>query len=324
MGAELAELTAAQQALAEVETPAEAKVLYDQLDALSKYVRSFGEDQEKQNEIALVKLRTARKGGELLDKTIEHKGGRLAAATAAKLPDGLSQAMSSRWQAIRPEALPDEKFENHAKAVVEAGEDLTLSGVLALARKLAGKSETPPLPTGQWRAIVADPPWPYEGVVVRPDKTGPRAPGTERLGAVPFPYPTMAVEDIALLEVEERAAEDAHLYLWTTNKFLEAAYDVARAWGFKPSTLLVWCKPPMGIGLGGTFTITTEYVLFARRGTLKAEERIDTTWFGWKRQPRHSVKPSELQELVERITPGPGSSCSPAAAGQVGGGGDPR
>jgi N6-adenosine-specific RNA methylase IME4 len=115
----------------------------------------------------------------------------------------------------------------------------------------------------------------------------------------------MTVAAISALEVETLAADDAHLFLWTTNQFLEDAYTVARAWGFKPSTLLTWCKTPMGIGLGGTFTITTEFVLFARRGQLQASERIDTTWFSWKRQKRHSGKPSELQDLVERVSPGP-------------------
>jgi hypothetical protein len=65
------------------------------------------------------------------------------------------------------------------------------------------------------------------------------------------------------------AEDDAHLYLWTTNGFLRDGYDVVEAWGFKPSTLLTWCKAPMGIGLGGAYTITTEFVIYARRGSLK-------------------------------------------------------
>lgn len=304
MSGELVELSAAQRALAEVETPAEAKELYDKLEALSQYARRYRIDQDEQNEIAVTKLRTARKGGELLAETVGHSGGSPSHG-ARDLPEGFTWSMSSRWQAIRPSQLPDEDFVAHVTAKKEAGEELTLSGVLSLARKLAGRGETPPLPEGRWRAIVADPPWPYERRTVRPDESGPRAAGTSELGALPFPYQTMTVEDIALLEVEGRAAEDAHLFLWTTNQFLEAAYGVARAWGFVPSTLLTWCKTPMGIGLGGTFTITTEFVLFARRGSLEAIERIDTTWFAWKRQRRHSAKPSELQELVERIAPGP-------------------
>ena len=36
-----------------------------------------------------------------------------------------------------------------------------------------------------------------------------------------------------------------------------AAYEVARAWGFRPSTLLTWCKAPMGSGLGLPMALAT-------------------------------------------------------------------
>ena len=115
-------------------------------------------------------------------------------------------------------------------------------------------------------------------------------------------YPTMTVDAIRALDVP--AARDAHLYLWTINAYVEAAYEIARAWGFRPSTLLTWCKAPNGLGLGGTYSLTTEYVLFARRGTLAASQRIDTTWFQWRRGP-HSAKPEAFLDLVEQVSPGP-------------------
>jgi N6-adenosine-specific RNA methylase IME4 len=100
------------------------------------------------------------------------------------------------------------------------------------------------------------------------------------------------------------ADDDAHLYLWTINRYIEDAYTVARAWGFKPSTLLMWCKEPKGIGLGGTFALSSEFVLFARRGTLNANERIDRNWFTWPRST-HSRKPDAFLDLVEQVSPGP-------------------
>ena len=90
--------------------------------------------------------------------------------------------------------------------------------------------------------------------------------GTGESGHDALTYDQMTVEAIKALDVEGRAADDAHLYLWTTNRYIEAAYDVARAWGFKPSVLLVWAKKPQGVGLGDTYRLTTEFVLFARRG----------------------------------------------------------
>ncbi len=118
------------------------------------------------------------------------------------------------------------------------------------------------------------------------------------------PYTMLKVEEIACLDVEALADADAHLYLWTTNRYLRMAHSVAEAWGFKPSQTLVWCKSPQGIGPGGAFSNTTEFVLFCRRGHLAYQDRIDTTWWQWDRGP-HSVKPAAFLDVVERVSPGP-------------------
>jgi N6-adenosine-specific RNA methylase IME4 len=124
-------------------------------------------------------------------------------------------------------------------------------------------------------------------------------------------YPTMSVEEIAALPVRELADESgAHLYLWTTNRYVRDAYDVALAWGFRPSTLIVWAKNVMGGGLGGSWGISTEFVLLARRGPLGYTGHVKGTWFNWKRpykngKPDHSAKPPAFFDLVESVSPGP-------------------
>ena len=152
----------------------------------------------------------------------------------------------------------------------------------------------------RYATIVADPPW------VQPSG-GPRSgSGFAVASGRPstLPYSTLHVNDIIGLPVSDLAARDAHLYLWVTNAHIEDAYRIARAWGFKPSTLLTWAKTPHGIGLGGTFVQTTEHVLFCRRGTLAASARIDSTWWNWKRGV-HSAKPESFLDLVESVSPGP-------------------
>jgi N6-adenosine-specific RNA methylase IME4 len=125
------------------------------------------------------------------------------------------------------------------------------------------------------------------------------------------PYPMLSVEAICELPVQpDLAASAAHLYLWTINAYVEAAYEVARAWGFRPSTLLAWCKTPRGVGMGGAHTPSMEFILFARKGSLPAIERTDTTWWNWKRPyidgaPAHSVKPDGMLDMVEAVSPGP-------------------
>ena len=113
----------------------------------------------------------------------------------------------------------------------------------------------------------------------------------------------MSVEEIKNLPVQSLAEKDAVLFLWTTNKYIEDSYSVARAWGFQPSTMLVWAKKPKGRGLGGTFGISTEYLLFSRRGTFTAKERHWSTWFEAKRG-KHSEKPTLVREIIEKCFEG--------------------
>jgi N6-adenosine-specific RNA methylase IME4 len=120
-------------------------------------------------------------------------------------------------------------------------------------------------------------------------------------------YPTMTVEQIAALPVEAIADDDAHLYLWTTNRYLFDAKAVAEAWGFRFSQLLVWAKTPMGQGPGGIWAQSTEYVLFCRRGSLKGlhdgSTRRGSTGSGWAR--RTAAKPDAFLDMVEQASPGP-------------------
>lgn len=150
-----------------------------------------------------------------------------------------------------------------------------------------------------YSTIVADPPWAYdEGWPKFGDRAGVAHDRT------PLPYSSMTLADIKALPVASIAAPDAHLYLWTTNRYLRDAYDVMGDWGFRFSQLVVWCKTPQGVGPGGAFSNTTEYVIFGRRGSLRHQERQPSTWFNWPRGA-HSAKPAAFGDLVERVSPGP-------------------
>lgn len=164
-----------------------------------------------------------------------------------------------------------------------------------------------------YSTIYADPPWqtkagrPFAGYKV---VEGVQIFNSTDSRSRELAYPTMAVEQIAAMNVRDLAATDCHLYLWVTNQYLLKAEQVIKGWGFKYSTCLVWTKKPMGGGLGGTFRITTEFLLFATRGKLKAKKNVIGTWFEQKRPyvngyPCHSKKPEFFYELIESVSPGP-------------------
>jgi N6-adenosine-specific RNA methylase IME4/ParB-like chromosome segregation protein Spo0J len=150
-------------------------------------------------------------------------------------------------------------------------------------------AEPVPLPSGPFRVIAADPPWPYES---RADD------GTHRAAV---PYPTMTLDAIRALPVAGLAHDDAVLWLWTTNAFMEHAFGVAREWGFEPKTILTWAKDKMGVGdwLRGQ----TEHCLMAVRGHPTITLTTQTTLLhGPVRE--HSRKPDEFFALVENLCPG--------------------
>lgn len=164
----------------------------------------------------------------------------------------------------------------------------------------------------KYSCIYADPPW--QTKAGRPLAGYKTVDGKQIFNSVDnksreLAYPTMTIDEIAALNVKGLAADNAHLYMWVTNQYLLKAERIINAWGFNYSTTLVWTKKPMGGGLGGTFKITTEFLLFATRGSLKAKRNVIGTWFEQKRPyvngyPCHSKKPNYFYELIESVTPG--------------------
>jgi N6-adenosine-specific RNA methylase IME4/ParB-like chromosome segregation protein Spo0J len=160
------------------------------------------------------------------------------------------------------------------------------------------RAEPPPLPgKGPYRTIVADVPWPA-------DIDGER--DVETRGY--YPYKTMTLDNIAAIDVKSIAHPDGTaLWFWITNFHLVRGchLPILRAWGFKASTLLTWCKPQLGHGqrLRGA----TEHAILAVRGEVPCLAGAHQTWFNTTtpRSPEHSGKPSAFFWIVEQTTPAP-------------------
>ena len=124
-----------------------------------------------------------------------------------------------------------------------------------------------------------------------------------------LPYPMMTLEDISNLPIKDISDDNAILFIWVTNKYLMDVGRIISAWGFKYSTTLVWAKKPIGSGMGGTFKVSTEFLIFATKGKLNTKKSINGTWFDVKRKyvggyPCHSKKPDFFRELIENICEG--------------------
>ncbi|TAL44039.1 MAG: hypothetical protein EPN91_05165, partial [Salinibacterium sp.] len=155
---------------------------------------------------------------------------------------------------------------------------------------------------------------------------------------------SMIDEQILALPVQTLAAERGHLYCWTTDSHLELALQCVRHWGYEFKRTIVWVKiqrpelrmnramglldrlmldpsngdlrealadalaelstPKVRIGGGHYVRSAHELCLFAVRGGLTGLVR-DVPSVLFVPRTEHSAKPEELQNLAERLSPGP-------------------
>jgi N6-adenosine-specific RNA methylase IME4 len=139
--------------------------------------------------------------------------------------------------------------------------------------------------------ILADPPWRYEN---------PPMGGGNR--SIENHYPTMALDEICALPIEDIAASDSTLYLWATAPKLAECFKVLDAWGFIYRTNFVWIKDKIGMGYHARSQ--HELLLVAKRGNLPppaAEERVSSVIHADRGE--HSKKPAIFHELIDRWYP---------------------
>ena len=146
------------------------------------------------------------------------------------------------------------------------------------------------LPTKKIYSIVyTDPPWQYEYT------------NTENR-AIENQYPTMTIDDICALPLEEITADDAVLFLWVTSPKLLEGLRAIKEWGFEYRTCMVWVKDK--IGMGYYARQRHELLLIAKKGNMPMalpENRPDSVI----EAPRtdHSSKPEIVYSIIEKMYP---------------------
>lgn len=172
------------------------------------------------------------------------------------------------------------------------------------------------LPRRHFGVIVADPPWHFKS------RTALQMQNFNSRRDAEKHYPIMSLDDIKAMPVQELAAKDAHLFLWTTGPCLFQAGEVMKAWGFRYSTMaFVWAKfrkaynpnqlrvtptadSDFHVGLGLTTRKNAEFVLLGRRGSPKRiAKNVRELILAPRRE--HSRKPDEIFNRVERYCVGP-------------------
>lgn len=230
-------------------------------------------------------LGPAEHGGDRKSNQVQHDElePRVPKATAANYRT-IAQNWADIWprivEATNPQQVSQRKCLSYAKKQ-EASETKPNTCTLEDLQSLVGKS--------QFGCIYADPPWLY-------DNQSTRASTSNHYGG-------MTVDELCELPVKQLAAKDAHLHLWITNAFLFDAPRIFDAWGFEFRSSFVWVKPQMGIG--NYWRNSHEIMLTAIRGNAKRFNDHSLMSWGEFKRTKHSAKPEEIREYIERASAGP-------------------
>lgn len=296
--------TKAAQMLAEADTIQKAKELKDLALTASDWAKRKDMGEEAIQYARSYALRAEIRMGELLRETDRAKGTRgqlqgnpllggdimIPPKHEPTLSDlGLTKRESSEAQLLA--SLPEEKQE-----AVIAG-DLTRADIRREIKRTEIIDKLEDIKTKETKAIegvydvvVIDPPWPMQKIE-----------RDERPNQSEFDYPVMTEQQITGITLP--CAEDAHVFLWTTQKFLPMAFRILETWGLKYVLCMVWHKPG-GFQPYGLPQYNAEFCLYAKKGNPKFIDTKDFNVCFNAPRKEHSVKPVEFYDTIKRITAG--------------------
>ena len=147
--------------------------------------------------------------------------------------------------------------------------------------------------------IYADPPW-------KQSKGGKKS-VRENSSGKPLDYPTCSLDEIKehLRLATESTTENSILFLWTIDKYLFEAQQIAESLGYKLHARMIWDKVT---GIPAAFTVRYghEYLLYIYKGKLTPvakDERGKIHTVFRERVTKHSKKPDIAYEIIERLYP---------------------
>lgn len=144
--------------------------------------------------------------------------------------------------------------------------------------------------------IYADPPWQY--------KTKESLAKTSILnGELNTHYPTLTLDKLKELPIQNLANKDSLLFLWVVSPMLDDGIDLLKSWGFKYSTIaFIWHKQKTN---PGHYTMSEcEICLVGKKGRIPTPRgKRNIRQFLSKERTKHSSKPKEIRDRITKMFP---------------------
>lgn len=157
---------------------------------------------------------------------------------------------------------------------------------------------------GRYGVIYADPPWSFKTYSNREQGTVPHR-------ASEAPYSSMTREELLSMPVDQIAAKDCVLHMWTISSHVDQAFELAASWGFTYKSLgFIWVKTQKGdpetpkMGMGKWLRQEAEMTLLFTKGK---PPRLSGGVRQVLMEParEHSRKPDGFYERIEALSAGP-------------------
>lgn len=156
---------------------------------------------------------------------------------------------------------------------------------------------------GAYGVIQADPPWRF--LTYRPVSGDAKKRATSK--SPERHYDCMDFDALLQLPVQELAARDCALVMWTTAPFLALSLQLMASWGFTYKTAGAWAKQSarangLAFGTGYIFRSAAEFYLVGTRGSPTVTSRRVRNLIVAPVM-EHSRKPDQLHTDLEQLWP---------------------
>lgn len=148
----------------------------------------------------------------------------------------------------------------------------------------------------KYSIVYADPPWQYRSKECLAKKS-------ILNGELNTHYPTMTMDELKQIPINEFTEKDSLLFMWVVSPMLDECIELLKCWGYKYATVaFIWDKQKTN---PGSYTMSQcEMCLVGKKGKIPTPRGArNVKQFISEKRSLHSKKPDEIRERIYKMFP---------------------